>query len=399
MEILSDSISKSFGVIHSTAAPPYMIGAGNVDRVCGRCGTTLVSGYDADVLKFGTAAIHCGNCGTTNNLGQITKLHAPRMLKDIKPKIPNRPVLAIHNPTGIGDPTFSLRSKMQDKLTSEWGQLHAEVPGILYQYTSFFGLLGILSTHSIWLTNIEFMNDSSEMRYGQNLISEYVDEKKQTVSDLCKEVLIGDIVGHMGGTMAACFCTNNDLLSQWRAYGQGGSGYNIGFDASQLCTNPKVQLRKVIYQPNTQITLIRNVIDSVCETFEGVINAKAWTEKEVRELVITYQQTLLSHLREFVVTFKHKAFEEEDEWRLFYRMEYETELRKLRFRQFNGVPVPYIELEASDITKGMPILPIVKITHGPVLLPELTKDSCSLIMRKHEYSHAEIEGSTTPLRV
>jgi hypothetical protein len=62
--------------------------------------------------------------------------------------------------------------------------------------------------------------------------------------------------------LAACFCTNGDLLSQWRGYAGGVGGYAIGFPtdvlkdcATALLLRPPVagqfafpaELRPVIY--------------------------------------------------------------------------------------------------------------------------------------------------------
>ena len=40
-----------------------------------------------------------------------------------------------------------------------------ETPEYLYHYTSQKGILGILQTNKLWMTNILYLNDSSEFTY------------------------------------------------------------------------------------------------------------------------------------------------------------------------------------------------------------------------------------------
>lgn len=100
-----------------------------------------------------------------------------------------------------------------------------------------------------------------------------------------------------------------------------------------------------------------------------------------------------------MITFKHSSFSEEGEWRIIKPYQAEIDLNKLKFRQYNSIPVPYIEYSSPNSHSKKNLLPIVKVTHGPVLHPQLTKKSVGLIMRQNKYLHSEIAGSSTPLRV
>ena len=41
---------------------------------------------------------------------------------------------------------------------------------LLYHYTGTAGLVGILESHKLLATNVEYMNDESDMRYAQALV-------------------------------------------------------------------------------------------------------------------------------------------------------------------------------------------------------------------------------------
>ena len=57
-------------------------------------------------------------------------------------------------------------------------------PELLYHYTRAGGLLGIVQGHSIWATDIRYLNDGNEFRYGSGLV-------KQVSADLTTGARMG----------------------------------------------------------------------------------------------------------------------------------------------------------------------------------------------------------------
>src|SRR5579864_2371060 len=47
---------------------------------------------------------------------------------------------------------------------------HKMLPGTVYHYTAAAGLRGILMGRVMWATNFSFLNDPSELSYGQDLV-------------------------------------------------------------------------------------------------------------------------------------------------------------------------------------------------------------------------------------
>ena len=406
LTLLSDSIAETFGRINFTnGASNIITGAGYDHYVCGKCGSVLLKNFRKEDM-IGNYAPLCVNCNTYNDSNKVANyLNAPVMLKDIPSKVNNRIVLNLH--ALAIDPKIPFcneRVKLSHLLDNEWASTHFEMPGVLYQYTSFFGLIGMIENHSIWITDVAYMNDTSEMKYGIELVNKYLDEKSKLVSTECKELLKRSAItasafSSDSGYLIACFCEDNDLLSQWRAYGGGGNGYNIGFGSVELSKAPGVQIRKVIYDSVVQNGYIKATVDSICELFDSVTGDKNIQGLDSTNTLPAFAAMLSQHLKEFLFTFKHSAFAEENEWRIIRPYTTHVDLKRLKFRQYNSVPVPYMELNYKDISPKMPILPIVQVTHGPVLNPQLTKKSLSLIMRQNGYDHAEINGSSTPLRL
>jgi hypothetical protein len=119
-------------------------------------------------------------------------------------------------------------------------QFDKSAPKILYHYTGDDGLHGILSSGSIWLTDLFALNDPSELRHDLSPVVEALEAK--ATGGLPQAKLIADIYkrAHATGVsqvwchQVACLSFRGDDLGQWRSYGQSGRGYAIGFDAGEL---------------------------------------------------------------------------------------------------------------------------------------------------------------------
>jgi hypothetical protein len=44
-----------------------------------------------------------------------------------------------------------------------------EVPDVVYHYTNAAGLLGVLSTQQLWMTDTDFLNDAEELAYARGV--------------------------------------------------------------------------------------------------------------------------------------------------------------------------------------------------------------------------------------
>lgn len=129
-----------------------------------------------------------------------------------------------------------------------------EGPQTLYHYTTLAGLLGIIGSGNLRATDVQFLNDAQELRYGRDdlcaELQRYADDldppgsdpeaddgrlkARATVARSASEYLgQGKLTDQGESVYVACFCGNGDLLSQWRGYGTGG-GYALGFKRAAL---------------------------------------------------------------------------------------------------------------------------------------------------------------------
>jgi hypothetical protein len=138
---------------------------------------------------------------------------------------------------------------------------HGGPPPILYHYTGAAGALGIISKGEMWATDAAYLNDPTETQYGRELIRNCWEEFKKNARLGDQELRffqtfidVLDTEWHtLISTYLACFSEYGNVLSQWRAYGQPGTGYSLGFDSAKLVGNATgFSLLKVEYEPAVQ---------------------------------------------------------------------------------------------------------------------------------------------------
>ena len=110
---------------------------------------------------------------------------------------------------------------------------------ILYHYTSFKGLMGILTTRCIWATLIEDLADENELVYGRDMIARQFELEARQNSGLETELLscarstrkvpnISEMIREFGAKpehedarfrwYVACFSARRDSLPLWRGF-------------------------------------------------------------------------------------------------------------------------------------------------------------------------------------
>lgn len=405
LTLLSNSAAESRGKLHldpGLGEPKTIVlsGQGGNDYVCGKCGALLLSKVPKPI--FGNGALRCNSCGRYNDGIRPAKYSTPTMNEDVehlaKPEESYRPL-----ERGPPCPHDALLKRLHDQFVSRWQAAQGDRPRRLYHYTTLKGLQGILTTNQLWVTDVAYLNDSLEMQLGFSIVQDALRQKEQDASELCKTLLKRSLVSGSptdpgSGYYVACFCEARDLLSQWRAYASHGGGYALGFSAYEMAYEGLVACRRVIYDPAEQKQLVKETIDRICNEFEAVANGKAVADLDGDHTLPSFAQLLASHLREYLVTFKHDTFQEEREWRIILPWSRDAHLQFVKFRGELGHAVPYMALHPRTPTPEMPLLPLVEVIHGPTLHPDLTKKSLHLLLQSTDYDHVEVDGSRAPLR-
>ena len=218
---------------------------------------------------------------------------------------------------------FEESPKIATAAFADCGELLGAVPpGVLYHYTTPVGLIGIISSGEIFLSDAAFLNDSSEITYARRLVSAMLAERASAETDPARaallmyaayEIQLEDGASARFRYYVASFCEAPDLLSQWRAYGAPGSGYALGFHSIGLVAAgarfdelKKVKLRRVVYDEHEQRHVIGQVVARWSDTLPDDVSDGAAEYSGALVLAIAY---ILPQL-------KHPMFREEREWRL-----------------------------------------------------------------------------------
>ncbi len=286
---------------------------------------------------------------------------------------------------------------------ADWDRIQGDPPEVLYHYTDVAGLIGILSSSSLWATNLRFMNDAEELAHSWKLMLDVLREAKNRAKSPAQVELIEEIERAARSTWtgypdlyATSFTENGDLLSQWRAYGTSGGGYAIGFDVEQLIDTSSRQtqhdrtLNRVIYDEQAQLQMLRATADRMLESFADVDPSSA--------AITTAPARLFAALGEIVglvFSFKDPAWVEEQEWRAVRSIPAD-ERDEVHFRPHGGIPVPYVTLAIGIDTHGR--LPIREIVLGPRSDTETAARSVDLLLTNNGYSGVKIVMSSVPLR-
>jgi hypothetical protein len=148
--------------------------------------------------------------------------------------------------------------------------IQRDVDRTLFHYCSSETFLAILQGGKIRFSDANMMNDGSEGRYGYGIFEKAADKLLKMVPDQpAFEGLTVDFFDEFDARLSpkqfhshpiiACFSTSPDVLSQWRAYGQDGQGWSIGFSSKSINAMP-ITLLEVLYDPKQQVAEVMNYL-------------------------------------------------------------------------------------------------------------------------------------------
>jgi hypothetical protein len=117
--------------------------------------------------------------------------------------------------------------------------LKAPIPEKLWHYTSIQGFHGIVTSKTMWATDLRFLNDREEFIHTRALANEIVAAAPELDANgfpnrefLQKAVTVALDSGPLNRSQVfvASFSAAEDQLGQWRGYSHGSSGVSLAFD-------------------------------------------------------------------------------------------------------------------------------------------------------------------------
>jgi hypothetical protein len=261
----------------------------------------------------------------------------------------------------------------------------------IYHYTTLAGAVGIIETKSLWVTKIQYLNDSRELIHAIELVGaafREFEKSKLTVGAL--KMLEGLINGLSGAKniniCVASFCEDRDLLSQWRGYAPSAQGIALGFSSRAL--EQRLQklgwhLYRCVYDPIEQRRILNELLD------QYVTHVESTSPDEIAARFNAQFLTIAPIL-------KSPAFKEEREWRIVsLPISFKDEVYDARV--VGTRLTPYVKLQFELNFEGVYDF-VSDVCVGPAVNQFQTVDAMGVLLRKHKMSAGVVHLSQVPFR-
>jgi hypothetical protein len=280
----------------------------------------------------------------------------------------------------------------------------------LWHYTNGKGLIGILETGAIHATQVACLNDSTELRYASKLLRDALTELRQKrIDDLEDEKFLSKVleltlenpaapIHAPSRFFVACFSSQQDDLSQWRAYSEPGgeNGYSIGFCLRGFNGYPNCAVLKVNYDKELHKKVAASVAETTLRFYrDGLEKKRAVTPEVWLDEFLTEWDQWISRLAPLV---KDDCFRAESEFRIAYELTVQ-EYPQIRMAQKETLLSRYVPLTFPAWTKTrVPTLPIAKLIIGPGRHQAITRVSVMVLLTQMGYANVPVTISERPLQ-
>lgn len=234
-----------------------------------------------------------------------------------------------------------------------------------FHYTTLETFWNMVKSDLMFARNVRFSNDSEEYKLGEKIINEILLMPNEEEQDL----------------YMICFCTEKNLLSQWREYAK--NGVCLGFD---LAEEDYYSIR------NTSQTEELLKTDSYFKDYEkygipahGRYDKEKWVYtyakllkvfyvgekydeiklkyKKINDMLTDDELPADKFMHYMIPYIKHKGFKEESEARLIFKLENQNREYQVNYLEEDGLKKPYIKLEFGKIEEKKQEKCIIKIDH------------------------------------
>ncbi|MCP8687756.1 DUF2971 domain-containing protein [Marinobacterium sedimentorum] len=263
------------------------------------------------------------------------------------------------------------------------------VPTTLWHYTTTDSFFEILKTNSIFLSDSDYLNDPNEgLKLCEDLLAIGENLKNKSFSKLVKSYVDNRILLSLGKTIGdrttsgihncylASFSATSTSLDQWRLYGDDARGVCIGFEGKalieRLCDRNKLHLHKIRYKTIDRNKIVQRIYDMYSD-FIGKTDVFCSNDKSPAcfEALNFIKSQFLNFISDIRYSIKHKAYKNEDEWRVRLRNGADFVQEDMQYLSKRNAVTEVYKLSGKSYHDHK--LPIRKIVCGPLHNEHLTK--------------------------
>jgi Protein of unknown function (DUF2971) len=237
---------------------------------------------------------------------------------------------------------------------------------LLWHYTSFKGLHGIVTEGKLIASSLAYLNDTEEFLYTINPLLEHLDTMGPTLGDLVIGVFPKSVPSMVKAVFrqyrgqalyVTCFSKEPDDLSQWRSYTPRPPGFAIGFQPDELeplANSQEFTMMECRYPTHDQ--LLAKVKETVEAATVGMKEDKQKLPKPpsgqaIDEFIDRWAFKIVTAIIALAPQNKHPCFAAEKEVRLLGRAEKLT----VEYRVSGSLVVPYVKIAARPKEGPSPI--------------------------------------------
>lgn len=233
------------------------------------------------------------------------------------------------------------------------------IPQTLYHYTGVGSLLGMAKTKSLWASNVYYLNDSKEILHAcdvlakvlrPRLIDKNIQSPETTFLKQFQEWVNSCRIATYN-IFVFSLSEEPSLLSQWRSYTPHGKGVSIGFSQpllSAIAQNSSLKIAKCLYEIHEQEEVLGSLIQKLLITFRQEHSTIDITKAHPSQCYHPFLEKFRGDVLQVLSIIKHKAFEEEREWRLISPYYPKYTVPTIKFREGASMLMPYIELPLGE---------------------------------------------------
>jgi hypothetical protein len=282
--------------------------------------------------------------------------------------------------------------------------------GLLWHYTDFNGLHGMVAEDHIRASGIAYLNDAAEFKYTIDIARPYLEPGTVKLGDIGLFLTREDVPkfvqqvldrARRSGVFVMSLSRKADDLSQWRAYSGAGTGFSLGFARDALETLGRDQYFEMVdceYDLAAQENEVKDVVESTYEAMAAEERGLNRADAVQRDRFFDkWSFQLFQNLERAAVRNKSPKFIDEGEVRLVMRPSMRPKgLPRLavKFRQPRTMIVPYVEIPARR-TEGPS--PMKCILVGPCAHSEEVIDATHQMLSEH-HVNATVMPSSIPFR-
>ncbi|KZL01086.1 MULTISPECIES: DUF2971 domain-containing protein [unclassified Pseudovibrio] len=293
----------------------------------------------------------------------------------------------------------------------------------IYHYTNSDGLLGIIQNKEIWATNVKFLNDSSELTYGLNILKviEQMEIENNTLFAEYKnrenEFRTRGGAQDLSDHYIFCASRSKGKLNQYRNYSGRDGAVCIGFRTSNLINNIKKHSGpygiacEIAYNEHHQEVIMQDDVAAKLSALSWLIEKFESLDLIPDELISFLINYFIGIERHCCLRCKHSSFEEEDEVRIIFSIprgentlkSYRTSpygiapFLKLKFWQEKNLAPLAKQFELQDFIDDNPTVHSIDL--GPNVHADLYEEAIRDLVKGELSNPVQISSNTIPLRV